>query len=263
MSTTLNLVDRLLAKGRTYHLLGREQDALVILRRLSRFADLPGEAAEEAQARLAEIHLHRRQYRRTRRHLTAALRHRPDCAHYHYLMACALEADEKGDPERAADHYRRALQLDPDHHEGLGAYGLLAVRLGQIDQGLACLRRLTELAPANPEAVQQLVVGLQLAGRPDEARAALIAARFRNPRDRRFRKLWDDFQFHQLRKEQQASPTGAAAEAVLDGPVLLPFRRPVSPEAHPEGKVVRLDAASPPSPPHTPGPAPVPRRRHA
>src|SRR5579884_2112532 len=115
MMPTLNLVDHVLAMGRRYQEVGRHRDAVTVLHRLSQFRYLPAEAAEEAQARLAEIHLKRRKYKQARRHLTAALRHQPDNARYHYLLATALQAEDGGDLERAADHYRRALELDPGH----------------------------------------------------------------------------------------------------------------------------------------------------
>ena len=57
MSMTLNLVDRLLARGRHFQQLGRDHDAIDTLGRLSQFASLPAEVAEETQARLAEINL--------------------------------------------------------------------------------------------------------------------------------------------------------------------------------------------------------------
>ena len=63
MSPTLNLVDHLLALGRRYQDLGQGRDALRIFTRLSSFRELPAEAAEEAQARLAELQLKRRKYR--------------------------------------------------------------------------------------------------------------------------------------------------------------------------------------------------------
>src|SRR5205823_2015918 len=113
MSRMLNLVDALLSKGQRLQALGREQEALHILKTLSGFRELPGEAAEMTQAVLAEMYLERGRYHKARRHLTAALRHRPDCARYHFLMATALRADGHGDAERAAEHYRRSLELDP------------------------------------------------------------------------------------------------------------------------------------------------------
>ena len=69
MSTTLNLADRLLAMGRNFEALGRDQDALHILGRLAGLHEVPVVVAEETQSRLAEIFLRRRQYRRARRHL--------------------------------------------------------------------------------------------------------------------------------------------------------------------------------------------------
>src|SRR6516165_667734 len=168
MMPTLNLVERVLAMGRRYQEAGRHRDAVVVLMRLSRFRYLPAEAAEETQARLAEIHLKRRKYKRARRHLTAALRHQPDNARYHYLMATAVEADKKADPERAAEHFRRALELDPEQPKCLGDYGLVAIRLGQSEEGLQCLRRAVEVAPDDPDVLQRLVKGLCLANRPDE-----------------------------------------------------------------------------------------------
>ena len=87
MSMTLNLVDRLLARGRHFQQLGRDHDAIDTLGRLSRFASLPAEVAEETQARLAEIHLRGNRPRKARRHLTAALVHQPTNARYHLLLS--------------------------------------------------------------------------------------------------------------------------------------------------------------------------------
>ena len=109
MSTTLKLADRLLARGRRFQELGRDYEALGLLRRLAGFRELPIAVAEEAQARLADIQLRRHKLGAARRHLTAALAHRPDNPRYHHLMAMALEQDARGDLERAAKHYRQSL----------------------------------------------------------------------------------------------------------------------------------------------------------
>jgi len=266
MSRTLNLADRLLGMGRTFQGLGRDRDAVHILGRLASFRQLPKEIAEETQVRLGELFLRRQRFRRARRHLTAALAHRPESARYQYLMASALAADERVDPKRAVDHYRKSLQLDPRQPRCLGELGLLALRLGQTEKGLAWLRQGAELAPDDPEAVGRLVEGLRQLDRGEEARAALRAALFRHPRDRRFQKLWQDFQFHQLCREQEAgrnagSPAGSAGA----GPVLLPFVRPAAPvvRIRTNRQTVRRDPASPPNPPHLPQPARLPGRKHA
>jgi Flp pilus assembly protein TadD len=255
MSRKLNLVDRLLALGRNLQALGRDYDARQILNRLARFGELPAEVAEETQARLAELHLKNQKYRKARRHLIAALGHRPENARYHYLLAGALDGDIKGNSRRAARHYRRSLALDPNQPRCLGEFGLLCLRLGRPESGLKALRRAVKLAPDDPQAVGNLVEGLRQEGRIEEAQQVLRAARFRNPRDARFQKLMQDFQFDQLRQQQEAArQTGAAPEAGPAGPVLLRFVRPAPeiPPAGANGKTVRRDAASPPPAPYFP-----------
>src|SRR5205085_12150258 len=131
MSRTLNLVDRLLAMGRNFQHIGRDQDALDVLSRLASFRELPAPAAEETQFRLGEILLKRRKYTRARRHLAAALLHDSENSRYHHLMASALSAGDKRDPKRAAEHYRRCLEIDPKQPRCLGEYGLAALREGE------------------------------------------------------------------------------------------------------------------------------------
>jgi Tfp pilus assembly protein PilF len=228
MMPNLNLVDHVLAMGRRYQEVGRHRDAVTVLMRLARFRYLPAEAAEETQARLAEIHLKRRKYKQARRHLTAALRHQPNNARYHYLLATALYAEDGADLERAAEHYRRALELDPGHIKCLADYGHLLLRLGQTEEGLTRLREAAERAPEDIEVLGKLVKGLRLSGRTDEARSVLQMAMFRNARSPRFRKLWDEFRFQQARRRRDAERQQQAEnEAEGEQPVLLPFVRVV------------------------------------
>jgi Tfp pilus assembly protein PilF len=254
MSRTLNVIDHLLARGRFLQDLGRSRDARRVLRQAAGFREMPAEAAEETQARLAEIELGRRRYRKARRHLTAALRHRPDSARYHYLMAAAIDAEDTGDPQRAAHHYRRSLALDPAQVDCLVDFGTFQLREGRTKAGLGCLRRAAELAPADPETIRDLADGLVLAGRSQEARDVLRTAIFRNPRDERFRRLWSDFQFQQLAEEQEAARQRPAGD---EAPVLLPFvriERP-TPSTTVEGKIIRHDGPSPTPAPHGPRPS--------
>jgi tetratricopeptide (TPR) repeat protein len=237
-SRTLGLVDHLLSRGRYFQQLGRTQDALRILGRLAGFRELPPPVAEEAQFRLGELQLRRKKHARARRHLAAALRHAPDNPRYHFRLAQALEQDRDGDLARAADHYRSSLALDHSQTDCLCAYGQLALRLGRTEEALDCLRAATRLAPDDLKVLTQAAAGLRKSGRADEARGLLLAARFRHPRDGRYRRLWNDFQFDAARREQDAARAGKAL-AGEDGPVLLPFLRPVRP---PDGKVIRADA---------------------
>lgn len=264
MSKTLNLADQLLAMGRNFQSIGREHDALRILGRLSGLRQLPAEVSEEAQQRLAEMLLRAGRWVRARRHLTALLTQRPDSARYHYLMAGALDGDERSNPRRAAEHYRQSLRLDPKQPKCLGEFGLLALRLGEIEEGLSALRRAVELAPNDPEVVGRLVEGLRQEGMFEEARGAARAGLFRNPRDRRFQKLWNDFQFQQLREEQEAQRHGDDPRHVRQsGPRLLPFVRPEGTPTSTGRPLVRRDASSQPQPPHAPQPGWVPGKKHA
>jgi Tfp pilus assembly protein PilF len=264
MSRTLKLVDRLLAMGRNYLNRGRDQEALHVFGRVAGLRKLPKEAAEEAQARLAEIYLRRKNYRRARRHLTAALAHAPENPHYHYLMANAANDEDRPNLPRAAEHFRRSLDLDPSQPRCLGDFGLLSLQMGKIEEGMNCLRRAVELAPNDPEAVQNLVFGLLDVEEPDEARRVLQAALFRNSRDPRFRKLWSDFQFQQLWEDQKKAQWW---EPVVghnnEPPHVLPFNRGPAEPANAEKKRVRHDGASPTQPPHLPRFLDLPDKKHA
>ena len=110
--------------------------------------------------------------------------------------------------------------------------------------------------------IARLVEGLCLADRPAEARRVLREARFRHPRDARFRKLWNDFQFRQVHESQYEPPVAAE-------PVILPFVRraslpvPAAETAAPsKGRIVRMDQASKPTP-HLPRPSWLPDTKHA
>jgi tetratricopeptide (TPR) repeat protein len=263
MSRTLNLVDRLLAMGRRYQQLGCNLEARQAFGRLADFRELPAAAAEETQFRLAELHLKARRFRRARRHLTAALGHRPDNARYHYLLANALDNDTPADPPRAAAHYRRSLQLEPNQPRCLAEFGLLCLAQGQPEEGLDALKRAAALAPDDPAVVGCLVEGLRQEGFVEEARRALRAALFRNPRDARFRRLRDDFEYHQLRRRQEAQAHGLAGQDAEGGPVLLPFVRPPSAQRPGRRKVFRRDGAAPAAAPHLPRPGRVPGHKKA
>jgi tetratricopeptide (TPR) repeat protein len=251
MTDTLNLVDHLLALGRNYQEVGRYTDAENVFQKLAGFRELPADAAEETQTRLAELHLRRRRYGRARRCLTAAMIHRPDSARCHLLMAKALQADERGDLQRADEHYRRSLELDPHQGRCRGDAGLLAVRLGRTEEGLALLRQAVEEAPDDVEALRKLVKGLRLADRGDDAGTAIRAGLFRNPRRPRFRRLWQDYQFQTLRRRQRSGRRKRTAPA--GEPILLPFRQPVAEAeapANPLPETLRLDGPGVIAPPH-------------
>jgi Tfp pilus assembly protein PilF len=266
MSKTLNLVDHLLATGRTYQEFGLDRDAIQVLNRLGAMRQLPAEAAGEVQGRLAELHLAHHRYAEARRHLAAVLAARPADARAHYRMAQALDLDDPANPERAREHYRLALQYQPDQPDCLSDYGLLCLAEGDDEEGLRALRRAVELTPDDPEVVGKLVEGQSQTGRGDEARLTLRAALFRNPRHLGFRKLWNDFRFQELCDAQAAQRRWyRECNSVTEGPVLLPFAPlpPGQPSTGRRPRRIRKDGPSSPAPPHAPHPAHLSDRKHA
>jgi len=227
MDTTFNLIALLLARARRCQEQGRLREAAQLLSRLASFRELPAEVAEEIQWRLAEVQLKRRKYERARRHVNAALAHNPRSARYLHLMGAAFATGEGSDLQRSLDCYRKALEVEPDQVECLCECGLLEVREGDTEEGLARLRKAVELAPDDASVLAKLAKGLRLAERSDEARAALQAALFRQPRNPRFRKLWTEYQFRQLRRRQEHERLARIdGRRTTQGPIILQFVRP-------------------------------------
>jgi tetratricopeptide (TPR) repeat protein len=257
MSTTLHVFRYCLDQARKFHELGRLRDALAILGRLANFRRLPNAVLGEVRGRMAEIELQLGEHRKARRHLTVALASGNDKARHHQLLAQAIEDDTNADESRALDHYRESLQLDANQPAIWAKLGQLALRIGEIEEGVMALRRAAELAADDPQILRQVTEGLIDAGQVDEARRGLQAARFRNPRDQRFKKLWNEFQFHQLHDQQQK-----ARRRQCRAPVLLPFLRVTcGPESTP--CLIREDGPASLSPPHRPRHSPLTDRRHA
>jgi Flp pilus assembly protein TadD len=222
MSRKLNLVDELLSHSRHLQELGRQSEAFDLLIQLAQFRELPINAAEEVEARLGESYLRQRRYKRARRHLATAVRLRPDNPRYHYLLAIAYRRGAKSDLRRALEHYRRSLELEPRQPVRLCTYGVLLVKLGQTREGLRQLRRAAEAAPRSVRILSQVVKGMRLANKGEEARRLLQIARFRAPHDRRLLALWNDSRFQEIRKLQQTALHRFTTNR-LDSPVLLPF----------------------------------------
>jgi tetratricopeptide (TPR) repeat protein len=224
MSRMLKLVDELLSRSRHLHKLGCQNEAFDVLIQLAQFRGLPIDVAEEVEVRLGESYLRQRRYKRARGHLVAAVRLQPGNARYHHLLATAFRRGTRPNPKRAVEHYLRSLELEPRRAARLCAYGAFLVQLGQSREGLRHLRRAAEAAPYNVRILKQAVKGLRLANQNEEARRLLLAARFRAPHNRRLLSLWNDFQFQQIRNEQQTALHRFTTNR-LESPVLLPFVR--------------------------------------
>jgi tetratricopeptide (TPR) repeat protein len=264
MSRKLNLVDELLSHSRHLQELGRRSEAFDILIQLAQFRELPIIAAEEVEVRLGESYLRQRRFKLARRHLTAAVRLQPSNARYHYLLAIAFRRGTRSDLKRAMEHYRRSLELEPRHPVRLCGFGVLLVKVGQSREGLRQLRLAAEAAPGSVRILRQVVKGMRLANKGEEARRLLLVARFRAPHDRRLLALWNDLQFQEIRKEQQTALHRFTTNR-LESPVLLPFVR-LSEDRVPARKnraVIRQDGPS-----GTPAPRSIlrvrrPDQRHA
>lgn len=257
MAKTLNLCECLLQMGRDWQEAGRLVEATRVLRRLAGFRDLPASMAEEAHSRLATMFLQLREFKDARRHLTSAIFYKPSHAPYYFQLASALHHDSAADPYRAIRYYRQALRLDADQPRWWSDFGRLLLQIGKTQKGVAALRRALSLDADDPVIVGRLVEGLCLAGRAAQAEKVLRVARFQHPRDLRFRKLWNDFQFQQVHESQYDVPNAPE-------PVILPFvlrarltEKPVLP-----GRIVRMDRKSQSSP-HLPQTARQPDAKHA
>jgi pentatricopeptide repeat protein len=228
MSQTLCFFDELLNQARRLQQAGQSCRATTTLTKLLNFPDLPAEVAAEAHARAGELHLKARRFRKARRHLRAALKLAPDSARLHHRLGYAFANDPRGDAERALRHFKRALELDPGQSRWRSEAGLLAVRLGLVDDGLVLLRQAFNKAPADALTLTKLVKGLCQAGKPNEALRLVREARFSSPRCGRTRKLEEDLMLAQVRRDQEQ----ASADRRDEKAVILPFPAPQLPRTN-------------------------------
>jgi tetratricopeptide (TPR) repeat protein len=223
----INLFDHLFSRGRRLQQLGRNAEATEAFKQLADLPAAPPPLIEQTQAQLGELCVNRRRFTQARKHLTAASRLSPQRARYHYLLALALRADRNANPDQAVQQYLQAISLAPRNARYRSDAGIYLVKLGRSEQGLALLREAVELRPDRAGLVGRLAQGLELACRMEEARDLLRTAFFRNPRSPRFRRLWENFQFHEIRRGQERKKMDQMAKEPL--PVILPFVRVESP----------------------------------
>ena len=238
MSTTLPYFDPLLDQARRYQYYGLDNRAAKHHERLADFPELPAEIAEETQHRLAQVSAEAERYPRSRRHLAAAIVHGPTKAEYHADMGRVIERDATCADEEALDCFGQATELDPENPRYLCDYGALAIRhSGETERGPRLkLRQAREIAPDDMDTLASYVTGLVDAGQPEEARRVLRDEAFRQSRNRRFHGRYRSLRFKMSHDEQNAMP--------MEGPRLLPFRRPDSVTHETEdGRIHRHDAA--------------------
>jgi predicted Zn-dependent protease len=221
MGAIINLVDRLLARGRTLAAFGRRSDARNTLERLLSLADLAPPAQAEAHLLLAELFLKGQHFRKARRHLAVVVALQPDNAEVYYRMAVAVDLDPNADPRRAWKLFRKALAMQPHKAAYWSAFGQLALRLRKRRTALSAFQKAAELAPLEVSVLDEIVDGLMALNRQREALAVLKAARFRMRNNSGLERLWGRFRFTCLARKQKAQRlglTGRAGDALL-----LPF----------------------------------------
>lgn len=74
-----------------------------------------------------------------------------------------------GEMELAAEHYRKATQIDPDCADGWQSLGMALVKLEKLDEAILTLERLIQLRPKDQLAYSSLSLALGRAGKIKEA----------------------------------------------------------------------------------------------
>jgi Tfp pilus assembly protein PilF len=99
----------------------------------------------------------------------------------HDLVGRALAM--RGAREEAAEHYRAAIEIAPDHPIPRNNLGLLRMEEDRLDEAIADFRGALERVPDYPQARSNLGIALFRAGRVEEGEAELREGVRRNPRD--------------------------------------------------------------------------------
>ena len=70
---------------------------------------------------------------------------------------------EKGDLERAARHFSKVIEIEPEFGDAHFNLGVVRTDQGSIENAIACFRQALELNPNNKEARQRLELLLEKA----------------------------------------------------------------------------------------------------
>jgi tetratricopeptide (TPR) repeat protein len=97
----------------------------------------------------------------------ATLAKNPGCWMAHYNLGIAL--NDRGDTDKAIDHYRQAVELRPSYAEAHYNLGRLLAQKGQFDEAIVHYEKALEINPADAEAHNNLGSTFFVKGRVDEA----------------------------------------------------------------------------------------------
>lgn len=75
------------------------------------------------------------------------------------LVGFGIALQYEGDFARAAERFRRVLARDPGHHRAQMNLGYCLIELGQLDEGIACLRAAVQAVPHNYGSALRMLIG--------------------------------------------------------------------------------------------------------
>ncbi len=271
MSRTLSLIRSGWEAIRASAERGRLSDALAQLERLTRVLarpdgsvettpGVPAELLANAHRFAGELALELGRYASARRHLKAAAAREPEDAQTRFLLGRTWEEDPDGCDRRAAICFKQATARDGASALFRAAFGRAAARCGKVKLGTRQMLAAAASAAGDVAIVRIAVSGLLETGKVEDARQAIVNARFLCPGNSELAALWEQTKFELARHAQRKSKADARtryaqdAQLATDGDrVSLPFMRPVGtgPNAGTLGLgtgTVRCDAGSLPRP---------------
>ncbi|MCX6935669.1 MAG: tetratricopeptide repeat protein, partial [Verrucomicrobia bacterium] len=127
--------------------------------------------------------------------------------------------EQSGQPSRSEAALRRALQLNPSHHQSLNYLGYMWAERGRnLHEALAMIEKAVELSPGNPAYLDSQAWALFRLGNAQAAQPLLQEALRQVPDDPTLLEHYGDIS---ARLGQQAQATDAYRRALaLGGPVV-------------------------------------------
>jgi tetratricopeptide (TPR) repeat protein len=135
----------------------------------------------DALVNLALVECQRGNFVRARQLLLRARRINPDVAQPHHALGVLAERERR--PDRASEHYRDALRVDPGFAPARSNLGRLEFHAGQLEAAYLTFKKLAEIAPEQPDGYVGLAETLIRLERVEEALAITREASGRFPFD--------------------------------------------------------------------------------
>jgi cytochrome c-type biogenesis protein CcmH/NrfG len=179
VSDSLSFAEHLLARAHLMLQVGRPTAARKLLNTMLRQPGLSHRLQADGHRMLAGIELEAGRFRRTRRHLAAAIRLRRHADELYFEYARAVHADPEADPRLAVKAMRRAVGIDPFEPRSWAALGRAARLAGDAELARKAFCRAARLRPEEIDTLAEITDGLVALGLEQEARAVIAAAQFR------------------------------------------------------------------------------------